>query len=182
MTKAEAAEALGVSTRAVERYVAAGRLTRGTARGATGRVLDLDAGEVERLAVELNTPQAPTLSDSPDATRPDVPETAIVKVPQQARTLAQPAQPEGAAQMMQVLAALLEEARQDATRQAATGRPVVPVEARLTLSLDEAAALSGVPRSMLRAAISDGSLAAKKLGRGWKVRRSELLRWIEATC
>lgn len=61
-------------------------------------------------------------------------------------------------------------------------RPQAMLGEKLTLSLDEAAALSGVPRSMLRTAIQSGELQARKIGRGWKVRRKELERWVKATC
>ncbi len=45
---------------------------------------------------------------------------------------------------------------------------------KLTLSLTEAALLSGLSRNHLREAIGAGKLKAKIIGRGWKVKRPDL--------
>ena len=45
---------------------------------------------------------------------------------------------------------------------------------KLTLSLVEAAQLSGLSRGHLRTAISGGKLKAKIIGRGWRVKRTDL--------
>jgi excisionase family DNA binding protein len=45
---------------------------------------------------------------------------------------------------------------------------------KLTLSLQEAARLSGLSRASLRAAIKAGKLKARIIGRGYRVKRSDL--------
>ena len=49
---------------------------------------------------------------------------------------------------------------------------------KLTLSLTEAALLSGLSRGHLREAIGEGKLKAKIIGRGWKLRRADLEKYI----
>ncbi len=45
-------------------------------------------------------------------------------------------------------------------------RLTVPIQHKLTLSLAEASALSGISRQRFRAAIKDGTLTAQLIGRG----------------
>jgi hypothetical protein len=47
-------------------------------------------------------------------------------------------------------------------------RLTVPIHHKLTLSLVEASALSGISRNQLRAAIFDGTLTAQIIGRGYR--------------
>jgi excisionase family DNA binding protein len=49
---------------------------------------------------------------------------------------------------------------------------------KLTLSLVEAAQLSGLSRGHLRAAITGKKLKARIIGRGWKVKRSDLESYV----
>lgn len=49
---------------------------------------------------------------------------------------------------------------------------------KLTLNLDEAAQLSGLSRGHLREAIGAGKLKAKIIGRGWRVKRADLDRYV----
>lgn len=51
--------------------------------------------------------------------------------------------------------------------------------AKLVLSLDECRTLTGFSQGTLKAAISAGELKAQKIGRGWKVKRSDLERFVE---
>jgi excisionase family DNA binding protein len=49
---------------------------------------------------------------------------------------------------------------------------------KLTLSLAEAAQLSGLSRNHLRAAIEEKKLKARIIGRGWRVKRSDLEAYV----
>lgn len=170
MNKTEAAEFLGVSTRALERYVAAGKIAGHYERGKTGKVLAFDPDDLQRFKEELEAPtsraivvpdndrQAPTRQG---ATQPT--SRALAKLDDPANALS-----------IDVLGALAQWAR-DNTRQATT---VVPVEAKLLLSLSESQALTGLGRSTLRAAIDAGTLKAQKIGRGWKIKRTELEKFV----
>jgi excisionase family DNA binding protein len=47
------------------------------------------------------------------------------------------------------------------------------------LSVPEAAAFSGLSRTHLRLAIKEGRLKSRKLGRGWRVKRSDLEAYVQ---
>jgi excisionase family DNA binding protein len=73
-----------------------------------------------------------------------------------------------------VLAAIVAET----LKQQEQARPSVPIEAKLMLTVDEAAALSGVGRTALDAAIRRGELKAHRgLGRGRRLKRADLEKW-----
>jgi len=59
-------------------------------------------------------------------------------------------------------------------------RLTVPIHHKLTLSLAEASALSGISRSRLRAAILDGTLTAQIIGRGYRVKRTDLEDYVDS--
>ncbi len=50
----------------------------------------------------------------------------------------------------------------------------IPVADKLMLTLADAAALTSLSKDHLSAAIHAGKLKAKKIGRGWKVKRDDL--------
>lgn len=56
----------------------------------------------------------------------------------------------------------------------------IPIAERLTLSLDEAVQLSGLPRSFVIQSIQSGKLKAIKIGRTWYVKRSELSAFVRS--
>jgi excisionase family DNA binding protein len=163
MNKTEAAEFLEVSTRALERYVAAGRIVGHYERGKTGKVLAFDADELKRFKAELEAPTSRAIA------LPD-------KAPTQPTSRAL-AKPDGAANALSidVLGALAQLFRDNA-RQAA---PVVPIEAKPLLSLLEAQALTGLSREVLLSAIEAKKLKGKIIGRGWKVKRADLDAYID---
>ncbi len=173
MNKTEAAEFLGVSTRALERYVAAGKLASRYERGKTGRVLAFDESELQRFKDELEAPQerAPI---APDSHR----QGTQNKAPTQPTSTAL-ARRDGATNglSIEVMRAVqtLAQLTSDNARQAA---PVVPIEAKLLLSLAEAQAMTGLGRSTLLAAIEGGALKARKIGRGWKIKRNDLEKFV----
>ncbi|OKH35824.1 excisionase [Calothrix sp. HK-06] len=57
-------------------------------------------------------------------------------------------------------------------------QPSVPIADKLLLTLPEAQALTGLSREFLRDAINDGTLKAKMIGRGWRVKRSDLDEYV----
>lgn len=177
MNKTDAAQALGVSVRAVERYAAAGRLPSRYERGKTGRVLAFDDADVQRLKEELEAPQerAAIMPDKPRQRPPQRQDTTDPTSTALA-TVGGRGGPYEAA-FAQVLSAL---AQIDPT---STGKarqhPPVPTEAKLMLTLAEAQALSGLSRGVLRAAIDEGTLKAQTIGRGFKIKRGDLDSYID---
>jgi excisionase family DNA binding protein len=59
-------------------------------------------------------------------------------------------------------------------------RPPVEIADKVLLTLSEAQALCGLSRAVLRSAIDAGDLKAQTIGRAWRVKRSDLDKWIEA--
>jgi transposase len=61
------------------------------------------------------------------------------------------------------------------TREGTGRRRSVPIELKLTFSLEEAAALSGLPETFLLKAIRNGELkASDKRSEGWNIKRWDL--------
>lgn len=56
---------------------------------------------------------------------------------------------------------------------------VVPVADKLLLKLDEAQAITGLGREQLLQAIKAGRLQAKKIGGTWRIKRSDLITFVE---
>lgn len=56
----------------------------------------------------------------------------------------------------------------------------VPTADKLLLSLDEASTLTGLSTARLRAAIGEGKLVARKVGRAWKMRRGDVEAFVNS--
>jgi excisionase family DNA binding protein len=157
MNKTEAAAFIGVSTRALERYAAAGKLAAHYVRGKTGQVLAFDEAELQRFKAELEAP-----TDKPR----QEPSRALAKL-------------DGAvnAGAIEVLARLVEAANIGATRPD-KARPPVPVEAKLLLTRAEAQAMTGLSWSTLSAAIVAGELKERRLGKAFRIKRADLEKFV----
>lgn len=55
----------------------------------------------------------------------------------------------------------------------------MPIADKLLLTIAEAQALTGLSREFLRDAITQGELKAKVIGKGWRVKRSDLETYID---
>lgn len=152
--KSEAATFLGVSEKTISRYVTAKKLPSNYIAGKTGRQLDFEQDDLEQFKREA------TRDIEAGQPRQD---TSKALVPT-------PTAPVAATPMSPTITDLVR------AIMAQTGRDkvTVPTSDKMALSLDEASALSGVPRSVLAAARKDGRLLARKIGRGYKVRRVDL--------
>jgi excisionase family DNA binding protein len=58
-------------------------------------------------------------------------------------------------------------------------KPAVAIADKPLLKLDEAAALTGLSRQLLRQAIEDGKLKGRIIGRAYRVKRGDLDRYIK---
>lgn len=176
MNKQEAAQALGVSPRAIERYVSAGSLPAQYIRGKTGKVLDITPEDLEQFRASLEAPverpatprQAPHNEASTSSTTTlatlDAPSNGTFS---QGLTL----------QLLADIHTLAEELKADRDK---PRQDAASLATKLTLSIDEAATLAGVSRGIIRAAIQEGSLSARIIGRGYRVGRPALERWVES--
>lgn len=154
LTKKQVAEQLGVTVRAVEKYLEKGKLTGQQRKGRYGVEVVIDSDEVERFKKEK--------AEIVYIPRPTpVAEAAMIRAGDQRN-----------AELMERLATVLEDLA-TATKQ----RPPKPLDQlahKLTLSVAEAVALSGLPRHTIKDAITSGKLQARKVGRGERVHRDDL--------
>ena len=166
LTKQQAAEFLGVTIRTLERYTQEGKVGGRYEKGKTRSVMVYDEEELRALKAELTTKTyKPAVDQTP--TNSDRDETALsrfVDVPQ-SLTL-----PEGLDRLVDVLKAIRSEQE--------VNRLTVPIHQKLTLSIAEASALSGISRQRLRAAIKDGTLTAQIIGKGYRVKRIDLEEYV----
>lgn len=173
MTKKDACELLGITERTFDKYAVEHDLPVAKVRGKTGFRNDYDAADLEVLKAKIAAPQAPQRASTPLADADGAPgkqSGAIVPLRASApRTQSGPLfvlTPEQLPLLAQALAGQVEGA--------------VAVADRLTLDLDGAAALSGISRGAIRAAIVAGEMPGRKIGRGWRVERAALEVWVKA--
>lgn len=154
-TKQEAAEYLGVSTRAVENYAAKGRLSVTYTKGKRGQIALFDDEELQKLKDELTQPIYPQRGTVVSSEQPRT--QAIVPFAPSAPLVPQ----DGFKPML------------DAYRR------FVPVAEKLMLTLAEAQALTNLSRDYLLKAIHEKKLKAQLIGRGWKIKREHLEDFIK---
>jgi excisionase family DNA binding protein len=154
-TKREAADFLGVKPRTLELYTQQGRLSVKYGKGQRGRVAQYDETELETLKHDLE-------------------QEAETAYPHRGALIAKPhagiATGSDSEQILKLLSAALS-SRQD-------GPPVVPIAEKLMLTIAEAAALAGLSRVELRAAIKEKKLQAIRR-RGFKIKRADLDSFIK---
>ncbi len=164
MNKQEAREFLGVSERTLQNLLAAGKIGCKRVPGKTGPVVDLDRAELERFKAERDQ---------------IVHRPAVQRMPE-SEGLQSRAESGGAE--LQTLATLPNSQQFEAMQrlfeamsgaQVKAERPAVPVADKLLLTLAEAQALTGLSRGVLRAAIDDGGLKARQIGRAFRVKRAD---------
>jgi len=152
MTKKEVAEYLGVSDRAVNRYTAAGKLSVTFRKSDHGPMEGVySAAEVKKLKRLMSLPK-PERDIS----------TALVRVAGGSSSLQTRGLPSPL--ITQIGAAIVSQ---------------VPIQDKLSLTLAEAAKLSGYSRDYLRRAIKAGKLKAAIRGRGWNIKREDLEAWVK---
>jgi len=182
MDKTEAAKALGRSVRVLQRYAAEGRLTVVYEQTKNGRKAVFDPEEISRLKEELENPAfirrlsagLPPLEEhsapmTNAATMTTPPSQVIGEAISEAIASAVA---QGIGEGIDRLAAVFREAQ--------NGKPAVLSElaAKLTLTLPEAAALSGLPENFLSAAIKKKKLKAIKVEGAIKIKRAALEKFI----
>jgi excisionase family DNA binding protein len=166
MNKKEAAEFLGVSTRAIERYAAKGKIGVSYSKNKTGQSLaEFNDEDVKRLKDTLQQapyPQRPTVEAS-STDKPDIPDNGNGRG-------SQALIPRNLVDFAELLSVGI--GKQILETQSTSG--TVPIPDKLTLSLSEASQLSGLSRIFLTEAIHAKRLKAAKRGRGWNIKRADL--------
>lgn len=197
MNKDEAANYLGCSVRALERYTQKGRLGASYVKGKTRPTVEYREEDLRAFKVELDAELYP---QRPAVERPPAENSAnLAHNPAALATLGNTA-PLGDVQELvsmivresvkESVSAALEAS--DAERErftaaletiAAQGQhgpaPAVPIADKVMLTLTDAAALSSLSRGHLTAAIHAGKLKAQILGKGFKIKRSDLDSYVQ---
>ena len=176
MNKQEAAEFLGISTRTLERHTKASRVAARYEKGKTSDVLVYDREELERFKAELESPvHLPTIeADAP--INHMVPQTATSSDTALARFGEGNPMGDGASDFAFALVQAIAQMQPHAD----AGPVATPPSQKLLLSLGEAQSYSGLSRANLMDAIHGETLAAQKIGRGWKIKRRDLENYVEA--
>lgn len=177
MDKQQAAQFLGVSTRMIERYEKAGRLSSRTVRDGTTRKNVYNESDLTRLKAELNALQIRPEIEQPDTDRtaPTTTTTPHADAHRSTPTTEALALVNQGMVVMQRFAEAVESMKR-ATR---PPKPLDQLAHKLTLSIAEAVALSGLPRHTIKDAITSGKLQARKAGRGDRIPRPALDRFID---
>ncbi|MEO0683601.1 MAG: helix-turn-helix domain-containing protein [Cyanobacteria bacterium J06633_8] len=165
MNKKQAAEYLGVSVRALERYVQQGKLTVRYEKGKTRPTANFDQTELETFKEELNQPTIKPAVESRQITTEVYDETSIAPV-----SMAE----FGEITVVDRLAGMIEMLITRGDK-----KPTVPIESKILLTLDEAQAMTGLSKGYLREAIGQENLKAKLIGKSWRVKRSDLDEFVE---
>jgi excisionase family DNA binding protein len=157
MNREEAAQKLGISVRSLQRAVKRGALQVKYKRGVSGKhEAVFDSEEVARFKDEMEREIVP--EPAPPATTGDT--TALTRI--------------DAPEARNALIQLLERAnRLDKST------PAVAIENKPLLKLEEASSLTGLSRQILRNAIEEKKLKAKIIGRGWRIKKSDLEAYIQ---
>jgi excisionase family DNA binding protein len=158
MNKKEVAEYLEITTRQVETHAAAGRLGEVQyVRGKTGKQAEYSRESVEKFKTILDKPDTAIATKTPDAR---------LFVASLVEALASREQANIGA-----VRDLLESHEQ-------TRRGAVRVGEKILLTLADCRLLTGLSEQNLRESIKAEKLKAKKIGRGWKVKRQDLDKYV----
>ena len=169
LNKEQAAAALGITVRTLQRHMAAHRIGFAMRRTVTGEEATFSETEVARFKAERDalTTTVTSATTVSEVVR-DAPTQALQRAPSE--------------QSMTMFVAALS----DALREAQTQRngksgevSVSDLAHKLMLTIDEAAALAGLSANHIYVAIRKGHLKAKIIGRGWRVKRPDLDAYVK---
>lgn len=159
MNKKKAAEFLGVSERAIERYTAKGKLpVHYEKKKNGGQIAFYDDETIKKLKAEQEEPPKVKPAPKPDEPTEPTPRTSLVRV--------------AAPDLAEVFSLAFKAQRE-------SDRLTVAITEKLTLTIPEAAALSGISQRCLKEAIKTNQLVGCRLGRLWRIKRSELEEYIK---
>jgi len=169
----EAAERLGVSTRAVRRYIAKKRLTPNYVKGPHGLEAEFDPAQVEELKQEMARQGVTALMARAPVT---------VEKPGRSEVTGKGSKASGVTLTAEQLAQLLDYTANQAASRVIEGvgeklSQVMRQGRKMVLTLAEASQESGLSRDKIRAACQAGHLGRRE-GRRWRIKRTELRRYV----
>ena len=174
MNKQSAADFLGVSVRALERYVQQGRISVKYEKGKTRPTANFDPVELEAFKEELNQPTVkPALETRQIATDQQQQTGKLVHNSGEIARFDEVSE-FGEIGVIEKLSGIIE-----ALLGKGDNQPLVPIADKLLLTIAEAQALTGLSREFLRDAITAGHLKAKLIGKSWRVKRTDLEQYVD---
>jgi len=175
MDKEEAAKFLGISTRSLERYLAQGKISARYERSDKTRPKAIfEKEDLERFKEDLSIKTVrPAVIPEDSATLRQESDTSRQTLTNLPIVWGTDGEKAGEA-VIEALARAIELVMERERRKGA-----FPPDKKTLLTLKEAQILTGLSRQRLKDAITTGKLKATNLGRVWRVKRSELDRYIE---
>jgi excisionase family DNA binding protein len=165
----EAAEYLNISVKTLERKIASGDVSVAYVPGATGKQRTFERAELDRL------------KDAETARAHATTYVARHRVAASAVSSSQALERAGGGQGIEAFTMMIADALQANLAQRNDHvRTLSPADLahKLTLTLTEAAALSGLSANHLREAIKAGKLKARIVGKGWKIKPEDLRAYV----
>ena len=165
LTKKEAAEYLGVSTRTLERYVKNGKLSVRYEDSSNGEIALFDSGELDQFADDKQTPRIrPASTDLSLAT------TTSDTVPSR-----------GVGGLLAPFQELTERLIFALSDHEGRKEKITPDQLRgkLLLTLAEAQIMTGLSREILMEAIKNGQLSSQIMGKAYRIKARDLERFID---
>ena len=167
MNKQEASDFLGVSVRALERYVQQGRISVKYEKGKTRPTAHFEQAELEAFREELSQPTVKPAFEPRQISPEQQQETGItVYAPGEFTEFCEFATVD---RLASIIEGLLSKGENEQ----------VPIADKLLLTMAQAQALTGLSREFIKDAISSGELKAKLIGRAWRIKRNDLDQYIE---
>lgn len=174
MNKQEAADYLGVSVRALERYVQQGKISVKYEKGKTRPTANFDPTELQAFKAELEQPTIKPAFESRQIATSQQPDIGKLTSDSGEITRFDEVSGFGEIGVIEKLSGIIE-----ALLGKADTQPLVPIADKLLLTIAEAQALTGLSREFLRDAITSGELKAKLIGKGWRVKRTDLEEYVD---
>jgi len=162
MNKKEAAEYLGVSTRAIERYTAQGKLTPTYEKGRTGPAPVYDQAQLDDLKKQMDE-SAEATSAAVQREKPDKSDKGDKQGGLVLRS--------GSRADLAAFITALDKAR---------GLSIADIAAKPLLTRTEAQRYTGLSRELLHEAVESGKVKEIKLGRAYRIKRTDLDAYIES--
>lgn len=205
LKKKEAAALLGISTRQLENYARAGRITVRKERGKTGDISVYDEGEIQQLKSELEAKRgviqgavvrepAPPGEAEPDGNGHSTESSEAIRA--FASQLSRLSPQEFIAQLADAILRQAEQRQLEAgqgqgeqeqsqqrpkKRQHDPDQPTInELAAKPLLTRAEAQRYTGLSRQLLRGAVTSGKVNEVKLGHAYRMKRAELDNYVAA--
>lgn len=184
MTRREVAEVLGVSERTVGSYAQSGRLGVRYVPGKTSPVADFDADEVATLKKELapvakaEKPKVEVGTLKAEVGSSQEEQTGALALPSSNFTV--PPSNFAPASFIAIEAAHLPMLAQALAGVLETSRVTAPSElaAKIGITVPEACVLTGLSEKAMRAAIKNGELPSRRIGRSTRLRPGDVRAWF----